>query len=237
MASISDDKGYNQGFTLVPSTKIRMQRRADFLAAPMANDKKVQVLEIGCGTGEIAYWIAEKKAFVNILGTDICEPFIQYAKQQYQLSNLEYDILDFNHPEKLNGKQFDYIIGNGILHHLYYGLDEALLQFKKLLLPGGKIVFMEPNIYNPYCAAIFKIGFLRKKAKLEPDEMAFSKSFITEKLMKLGYKDIKVTYKDFLLPGVPMFMVKPIIAIGNVVEKIPVANMMAQSIFIEATIE
>lgn len=236
MANITDDQGYNQIWGESESNTIRAERRCDWMVASMRNSLATNVLEIGCGIGKNAYQIA-KKTGLQVLGTDIAESFIQHAKQQYQLSNLQYEILDFNHPEKLNGKQFDYIIGNGILHHLYYGLDEALLQFKKLLLPGGKIIFMEPNIYNPYCAAIFKIGFLRKKAKLEPDEMAFSKSYITKKLMQLGYKNIKVTYKDFLLPGIPMFMVKPVIAIGNVVEKIPVANMLSQSIFIEATIE
>jgi hypothetical protein len=71
-----------------------------------------------------------------------------------------------------------------------------------LLKDGGKIIFLEPNIYNPYVYLIFSYAALRKATHLEPDEMAFSKSFATDKLAKAGYKNIKVEYKDFLLPGV-----------------------------------
>jgi len=100
---------------------------------------------------------------------------------------------------------------------------------------NGKIIFMEPNIYNPYCALIFKIPALRTHAKLEPDEMAFSKTFISDKLKKHQYTTIQVTYRDFLLPGIPMWLVKPSIYIGNFLEKMPVLKMVSQSIFIVAS--
>ena len=133
-----------------------------------------------------------------------------------------------------NGRQFDHIIGNGILHHLYFQLDEALTTIKKLLKPGGKIIFLEPNIYNPYCWVIFSFPFFRKKAHLEPAEMAFSKSFITKKLHSVGYENIKVGYRDFLLPGIPRFLVNPSIAVGALAERIPLLKMWSQSIFITA---
>jgi hypothetical protein len=94
------------------------------------------------------------------------------------------------------------------------------------------MIFIEPNIYNPYCAVIFNIA--RDWANLEPDEMAFSKGFITAKLKTAGYTDIKVDYKDFLLPGIPDSMIKPSIAIGDVLERLPLVNKVSQSIFISA---
>ena len=233
MGSILDDRGYNQGFELVKSTEIRMKRRAEWILNEMDATRNKTVLEIGCGTGEISYWIAQKTK-LDVLGTDLCVPFIEDARIKYPLDNLRFEVLDFNKPEQVKGRKFDYIIGNGILHHLYYHLPEALATIKTLLNPGGKMIFMEPNIYNPYCALIFKVPVLRKKANLEPDEMAFSKSFISGKLKEQGFSGIHVTYRDFLLPGVPDFAIQPSILIGNVVEKIPVLNMVAQSIFITA---
>jgi 2-polyprenyl-3-methyl-5-hydroxy-6-metoxy-1,4-benzoquinol methylase len=235
MSSIKDDKGYNQGFTLHESTVIRMKRRASLFADEMQLKSTDDVLEIGCGTGEISYWIAQQGKG-KVLGTDLCVPFIEDAAQKYKLPNLEYMVLDFNKPEKLEGRKFDYIIGNGILHHLYYTIDEVLEAFKRLLKPGGRIIFMEPNVYNPYCALIFNIPPLRKAAHLEPDEMAFSKSFISKKLSLHKFQNIKVSYRDFLLPGIPLALVKPSIAIGNVVEQIPVLKMVSQSIFIVASL-
>jgi 2-polyprenyl-3-methyl-5-hydroxy-6-metoxy-1,4-benzoquinol methylase len=233
MSNIKDKDGYNQVWKDSASNQIRSTRRSEMFIQKMGTSAVQKVLEIGCGLGTNAYYIAQKTG-MQVTGIDICEPFIQQATITYPLPNLKYEILDFNNPDKIAGRKFDYIIGNGILHHLYDHLDAALLQFKNLLNPNGKIIFMEPNIYNPYCALIFKIPYLRKKANLEPDEMAFSKPFIQAKLSNLGFKNITVRYKDFLLPGLPLVLVKPVIAIGNIVEKIPVLNMVTQSIFIEA---
>jgi 2-polyprenyl-3-methyl-5-hydroxy-6-metoxy-1,4-benzoquinol methylase len=174
-----------------------------------------------------------KKTKMQVIGSDLCKPFIDCAREKYILSNLAYETLDFNEAAASVHNKFDYIIGNGILHHLYYNLDKVLLTLKGLLNPGGRIIFIEPNIYNPYVASIFKNKTLRKWAKLEPDEMAFSKTFIHQKLVSAKFEDIKIEYKDFLLPGVPLFMITPSIVIGNFLEKTPF-KFVSQSILISA---
>ncbi len=232
--SIKDDRGYNQGFEMVKSTEVRMRRRAALLLSEMNLSSDKKILEIGCGTGEISYWMAQK-IDAKVIGTDLCVPFIEDAKKKFQRSNLRYDVLDFNKADQFKGEKFDYIVGNGILHHLYHNLDDALLNMMTLLNDNGKLIFLEPNYHNPYVYLIFTHPRLRKLANLEPDEMAFSKSFINKKLHKVGYKNIHVDYKDFLLPGIPEFLIKPSIAAGNILEKIPLAKNMSQSIFIRAT--
>jgi hypothetical protein len=102
-----------------------------------------------------------------------------------------------------------------------------------LLNLHGKIIFMEPNIYNPYVAAIFKNRGLRKWAHLEPDEMAFSKAFICRKLRTAGFENIKVKYRDFLLPGTPKWLIGSSVTIGNILEKTPL-KAISQSILISA---
>ena len=233
MSSIKDEKGYNQGFELVESTRIRMMRRTGFLLSAMEQSAGKKALEIGCGTGEVSYWMAQQSP-MDILGTDISEMFIKQANETYQLSNLDYKVVDFNDPGDIIAGNYDYVFGNGILHHLYYTLDESLKSIKNILKPGGKMVFYEPNIYNPYCQLIFKIPALRKWANLEPDEMAFSAKFIKKKLIAAGFSNVKVDFKDFLLPGIPSFLIKPSIVIGDIAEKIPLVKNITQSIFIVA---
>lgn len=233
MASIKDDRGYNQGFAPSLSTTVRMKRRTELLLSGMTITPATRILEIGCGTGEVSYWMAEQTP-AQVLGTDLCVPFIEDAKKKYQLPNLEYAVVDFNTPGSFSGQTFDYIVGNGILHHLYHNLDEASLSMRRLLKERGKIIFLEPNFYNPYIYLIFSYPMLRAKAKLEPDEMAFSKSFSIGVLARAGFEDIRVEYKDFLLPGIPDFLITPSIMAGTVLEKIPLVNKVAQSIFITA---
>lgn len=231
MASLKDDRGYNQMFAPSKAMQVRSERRSDMLISEMNLATNSTILEIGCGTGEIADYIASKVS-AHVIGTDICVPFIEEANKNYKRSNLSFEVLDFNKPDSLEGKKFDYIVGNGILHHLYYHLDEALVNIRFLLKDGGKLIFLEPNLINPYCYLIFSFPYFRKKANLEPDEMAFTKTFIMEKLEKAGYSSSHVTYKDFLLPVIPDALIKPVIAIGDVVEKIPLLNKVTQSIFI-----
>jgi len=64
--------------------------------------------------------------------------------------------------------------------------------------------------------------------------MAFSRSFISEKLQAAGFKNIEVTFKDFLLPGVPNWMISPLIVAGNILEKTPI-KYISQSILIKAS--
>jgi 2-polyprenyl-3-methyl-5-hydroxy-6-metoxy-1,4-benzoquinol methylase len=236
MASIKDDRGFNQGFKPSRTLEIRNRRRFSYILDKIDSNSKAGILEIGCGLGDLSFFLAQHSKN-ELVGTDLCEPFIAAARESFRLPNLRYQTLDFNNPEQLFGMTFDYIVGNGILHHLYFDLDRALLNLRRLLKNNGKIIFLEPNLLNPYCYLIFNTtDFFRKKAKLEPSEKAFTKRFINEKLQQAGFKRIKIEYKDFLIPPTPMVLIKPSIIIGDVLEKIPFLKMVSQSLFISAEI-
>lgn len=239
MASIKDERGFNQSFKKTEASVIRLQRRFDYMINQMDASKlnaSTKVLEIGCAEGEgIDYLV--KKTGVKGIGIDLSKKFIDNARKQYGSSHLSFEVVNFNEPETYTGAMqfgtFDYVVGNGILHHLYYNIDESLINLRKLLKPHGKIIFIEPNIYNPYVALIFKIPYLRKNAYLEPDEMAFSSGFIAGKLKTSGFSDWNIEIRDFLLPNIPSSLIKPVIAIGNLLEKTPL-TYIAQSVFIVA---
>ena len=234
MSSVRDDRGYNQGFKPSKTVEVRTRRRSRYILAEMDLSKPNEVLEIGCGLGELSALLAEH-ANNHVLGTDLCVPFIEEARQMYTLRNLEFQVLDFTRPESLGPRRFDYIVGNGILHHLYHGLGAALRNLMDLLNEGGKILFLEPNLLNAYCYAIFTFPFLRRLARLEPAEMAFTKRFIERILAESGFRDTKVEYRDFLVPIIPSALILPTVLVGDVLEKIPMVRMMSQSLFIRGS--
>ena len=133
------------------------------------------------------------------------------------------------------GRKFDYIVGNGILHHLYYDLPASLRSMRELLVAGGRIVFLEPNLHNPYVYLIFSRPKLRRMARLEPDEMAFSRKHAISHLRDAGFTGVEVEYRDFLVPGVPGFLIPAIVSLGRIAEQTPGVKQMAQSLFISAT--
>jgi SAM-dependent methyltransferase len=233
MRVYTDDRGYNQVWAASEATHVRAERRCDYIISRMGPTAGCKILEIGCGLGSNASMIARKTG-ADVLGIDLCVPFIQKAREKFCLPNLRYEVHDFNRAASFDAETFDCIVGNGILHHLYSELDDALVKIRHSLKPSGRIVFLEPNIYNPYVYLIFRCPPLRRWARLDPDEMAFSKRFVAARLRCVGYRNIRVEFKDFLIPGIPSFLIRPSVLIGAVLERIPTINWLAQSLFISA---
>src|SRR5271165_6223948 len=221
----TDDRGYNQVWSTSEANCVRAERRCDYMISQMDPTAGSKILEIGCGLGSNAFMIARKTG-ADVLGTDLCVPFIRQAREKFSLPNLRYEVHDFNCAQPFEAEAFDCIVGNGILHHLYPKLDDALVKIQRLLNPGGRIVFLEPNIYNPYVYLIFGCPPLRRRARLEPDEMAFSKRFVAAKLQRASYRNICVEFRDFLVPGIPSFLIRPLILVGAVLEKVPAISWL-----------
>lgn len=230
MSSIKDERGYNQMFVTTPAFLKRMEKRAENIIQRGGIGKKTKVLEIGCGDGLLASMIY-KKTGASITAQDISDKFVAEAKKNYPKIN--FFVGDFNNVES---GSYDCVIGNGILHHLYPTLDKSLRSIHSLLSQNGRIVFYEPNLKNPYCSLIFRFQLFRKLANLEPGEMAFTRNFIANKLNESGFRDVRVEYRDFLLPNTPTPIIETIIYIGEVLERIPLVKNISQSLLICATI-
>lgn len=239
MANITDDNGHNQIFKPSRTMTLRTARRTDWILKHILTTPGIRILEIGCATGEMAREIALKTGQV-VVGVDKCKSFIEVAQKRPPISNLSYVHGDFNDSATINTlfnhQQFNIIYGNGILHHLYYQFPHALERIQALLKPEGKIVFLEPNLLNPYCFLFFQIPFLRKLARLEPDEMAFTRRYISSQLTATGYSDIQIEYRDFLIPGLPFILANPVCVISSLIEKMPIGRQLSQSLFISARI-
>ena len=76
------------------------------------NNKKVSILDFGCGCGHLLNYINEKKLNIEYSGLDISSKFYNYCKNKYISNNFyNLDILTENISELPN---FDYIILNGV---------------------------------------------------------------------------------------------------------------------------
>jgi len=235
MASIVDDRGYNQVFRPSPVMKLRTQRRVRAMLDEMNLQSCRRILELGCGTGEASHLIASQTA-ADVLGVDLCGSFIDTAQAQYKLPNLRFAVMDLL-KEDLTGQvggPFDAIVGNGILHHLRADLPTVLIRLKKLLAPNGCLIFWEPNLANPYVFLIFKNKVLRRVTRLEPEEMAFTRRELDRIFRGVGLTDVKSACRDFLVPNTPRPLIKLVVWVGAFLERIPCLSWLAQSVFIVA---
>ena len=236
MASIIDNRGYNQGFAPSAALTVRTERRVRAILAEMDPQTPCRsVLELGCGTGELSYRLATLTA-AHVLGVDCCASFIHTAQEQYRLPNLTFAALDVREDDlgRRAGGPVDYIVGNGILHHLHSQLPELLPRLRKMLAPRGRLIFWEPNLQNPYIFLIFRIQALRRWARLEPGEMAFTRGELEGVLRRAGFSAPRVACRDFLLPNTPAALIRAVVRIGAVAERVPLVSHLAQSLFVSA---
>ncbi|MFZ5746839.1 MAG: class I SAM-dependent methyltransferase [Pseudomonadota bacterium] len=131
----------------------RVRKAEDALLAS-ARDK--QVLDYGCGRGEYALKLLEFGASVS--GIDISENYVRLcekacAEHGYDESRYNFQVMDA-HKLTFADNSFDYVVGNGILHHLDFKV--AMKEIFRVLKPGGRAVFQEPLAGNPL------LGLLRR---------------------------------------------------------------------------
>ena len=120
----------------------------------LARWKNKEILDVGCGTGKLAYLISKKGG--NVKGVEYSKSAIEVAKRKYQNPNLKYELIDVS---KKNLGKYDVIISVGTLEHM----DNPYFMLKKLknnLKPGGKIIITSPNWANTRGFILMTLYFL-----------------------------------------------------------------------------
>ncbi|MFA6536525.1 MAG: class I SAM-dependent methyltransferase [Candidatus Paceibacterota bacterium] len=102
-----------------------------------------KVLDVGCGTGELAFLVAKEGA-EKVVAIDYSASAIEVANANYHSDNLAYRCEDIN---KISGS-FDVITVVGVLEHIDDPL-KLLKKLKKMLAPKGSIIVTCPNWSNP----------------------------------------------------------------------------------------
>ncbi len=102
--------------------------------------QKGQLLDVGCGVGLLAYEIAQMRPALNILGIDISQENISFARDYHSLPNVQYQFVRL---EALQG-QFDYILFVDVFHHVPLAEHGNLLrECARLLVPGGHVLIKD----------------------------------------------------------------------------------------------
>lgn len=113
----------------------------------LGNVQGKTILNIGCGLGEEAVYLASKGA--KVIALDISSEMLNFTKKlarKYKVDNITYHQMASENT-LFKDASFDYIFGCNILHHV--NIDKAIREAKRLLKPSGIAVFVEPLSYNP----------------------------------------------------------------------------------------
>lgn len=137
----------NEKRTMLPADTHNIRRQANELLRFGKIKPGDRVLEVGCGMGRHTFYLAEQG--IKIEGLDLSPDLLarmhEFNGGRYNIPLYCADIWD--HPPELTG-QFDAVIGFFTLHHLH-DLSRCFTAMTELVKSDGRLVFVEPNPYNP----------------------------------------------------------------------------------------
>lgn len=210
-----------------PAGKLRWHRRAKMLLSNIS--PALRVLEIGCGTGYLTKELAKTSAFVTAI--DISRDLLREAKTFAQSREIRYSVSNA-YMLAFGDRSFDTIVGSSVLHHL--DIEKTLREFYRVLRPGGKIAFTEPNMLNPQIMVQKNIPWIKKACGDSPDETAFFAWRLKRMLIKHGFTDISIRPFDFLHPQIPAWFLPAFKPLCAAAERIPGVREIAGSLYIRA---
>jgi len=120
---------------------IQRMRRTEARDLLVAGDE-VNVLEIGCGTGDLLVALREQGA--TVMGIEPNAAAVKVAREQNGLNVLTGMLADVMESGQLAPAQFDLVLMKYALEHVHSPREE-LTTISQLLKPGGRAVFWVPN--------------------------------------------------------------------------------------------
>jgi SAM-dependent methyltransferase len=203
-----------------PAGKIRAARRAAFLAEAAGLRPGVRCLEIGAGTGEFTARLLDTGSVLTALELsdatgEICRARVN-GRAEIVIGNIETG-------EGLAGRTFDAVVGVSILHHV--NLDLTLATIARVLEPGGRFAFSEPNMANPQVWAERAIRLVGRLRHTTEHETAFRPRQLREAFERHGFVVDESRSFDFVHPATPRVALPAVIRLGEMLERTPVREI------------
>ena len=206
----------------------RAARRAALLVEAGRFHAGQRLLEIGCGIGVFTSRVAAASG-AEVRATDVSPDLVAEARRRHP--DLSFEVADA-HALPFDGGVFDGVFGSSTLHHLE--LDTALAEVFRVLRPGGRVAFAEPNLLNPIVLAQKSLPALKRRALDLPHEVAFLRGDLAARLRRAGFVEVRVRPFDFLHPLTPEPLVGAVAWSGRIMEKVPLIREISGSVLVSA---
>lgn len=149
------DHTRHDDFDLATDQSFAMMDQMILNFCPAINDKKISVLEVGCGTGAFGLRLVEKFTNVTVTGVDIAPAMIDWVNKK-NVARYTGVVGDAEDPELFQQHAFDLVVCPLVLHH-FPDVGLVLKNVSKWITSEGILVIAEPNGSSP-AVRIFNTG-------------------------------------------------------------------------------
>jgi malonyl-CoA O-methyltransferase len=114
--------------------------------AAVGDARGLTALDLGCGTGRHALWLAEAGA--SVTAVDFSEGMLAQARSKAGAEAVRFLVLDLHEPLPFAAGQFDLVVSGLVLEHLRE-LGGHFAEARRVLKPGGRAVVsaMHPAMF------------------------------------------------------------------------------------------
>lgn len=148
-----------------------------------------KIIDIGTGTGYLAFPLAEKFSTASVYGIDIAEVIVEKNNEivkEKNISNLSFQVFDgFKYP--FSDESADLIVTRYAFHH-FPDVINAIWQMRGILVKGGKVLISDPirdekddNGLMDRFMRVKKDGHIQFYSLNELDELFIRNGFAKEK--------------------------------------------------------
>lgn len=198
-----------------PAGRVRADRRARLFVTTARIGFGTRALELGCGTEVFTHRVIPAGA--SLVALDLSAELL--ARARARVLNSARFVRGNAEALPFPAGVFDVVYGCSVLHHL--DVETALREVRRVLCPGGRLVFSEPNLLNPQVWLMFRCEALTRAA-------------ITRVLRRLGFDRFTVRHFDFLHPSIPASLLSVVGPVAERFERLPLLRAIAGSLLIYA---
>lgn len=137
--SISNERSWEHAIQCGITNRGNLQVNLDFLKRTGLINVDKTLLELGCGTGNLAHFL--HTTGVAVIGSDIAQTAIDHARKRYP--DMEFRAHCAEELPYEDGS-FDIVMSFDVLEHLS-NVDRHLQEARRVLKPGGHYLLQTPN--------------------------------------------------------------------------------------------
>jgi len=189
------------------------------------------ILELGAGSGLWTERLTEILKGRNRITAAVFNRDLAEAAERKNLENVDV-VLTNDLASQFAPESFDYIVGTAILCHDAYAQNLGLL--RRLLKPGGQILFFEANHWNPQVFVKNAVPAIGRWAGHARCQVSMRKYKLLKAASHQGFTDIEIVPFDIVHPRLPPSLIRAAQSLSYIVEHAPLIKETCGTLYIWA---